>query len=163
MARKKESKYTNWDEVDQAMKDLGELTISKAKLEGELTIKINVIKDEFQVKADGLAEKIKVIVEHIGLYAEANKEAFLKDRTKKLTFGSISFRLTEKLVIKNVKAAIAALKTLKLDNYLRVKEELNKEAMKGLDDSTLVKIGVSRKKSDSLSIEPNYEELRAAV
>lgn len=139
MARKKESTFTSWDEVNQAMKNLGEKQIQVEKLEGEQTIKINLIKEAFELKAGDIKSQIKEIEENILLFAEANKAEFLKDRTKKLTFGNISFRITESLTIKNIASTVAALKNLKLTEYLRMKAEPDKEALKGLDDSTLVK------------------------
>ncbi len=161
MAKKKESIYKNWDEVNTALRELGEKKISLEQVEGEQTIKINQVKECYKLQGDDLKKEIKEIEDNITLFSESNKDVFLKDRTKKLTFGNISYRLTERLLVKNVKACIAAIKTLNLSEYLRVKEEVDKEAIKGLDDATLIKLGIERKKADKINIEPNYEDLKA--
>jgi len=163
MAKKKETTLHSWNEVNKLLKELGEKQIKAENLEGEQTIKINEIKAAYDLKGGELKAEIKAIEENIELFCEANKEEFLTERTKKMTFGFISYRLTESLTIKNVKATIAAIKKLDLMSYLRVKEEPDKEALKGLDDSTLVKLGINRKKIDKINIEPNYEELNTCV
>lgn len=163
MAKKKETSLHSWDEVNKALKELGEKKIKAENLEGEQTIKINEIKADYDLKAGVIQAEIKAIEENIELFCEANKQEFLDQRTKKMTFGSVGYRLAESLKVKNVKATIAAIKKLDLLSYLRVKEEPDKEALKGLDDSTLTKIGVERKRVDKISIEPNYEELNTCV
>lgn len=163
MAKKKETTLHSWDDVNKALKDLGEKKIKAENLEGEQTIKINEIKADYDLKGGEIKAEIKSIEENIELFCEANKEEFVKDRTKKMTFGFISYRLTESLAVKNLKATVAAIKKLDLVQYLRIKEEPDKEALKGLDDSTLLRLGVTRKKIDKISIEPNYEELNTCV
>lgn len=94
---------------------------------------------------------------------EQNKQDFLKVRTKTFDFGVVAMRVTRKIVIRNVKAVIAAIKALGLTQYLRVKEEPDKEALDGLSDQELAKIGVKRVVEDKLRIEPNIERLREAA
>ena len=80
-------------------------------------------------------------------------------RNKKLNFGSISYRLSERVVCTSVQSVIKSLKLLCLDHCLRVKEELDKDKIKELDSNTLTKIGVSIIKEDKLNIEPNIIEI----
>ena len=165
MAKKKESIYNNWDEVNSAMKQLGELTVKKEKLEGEQTIKINEIKAEYQVKADNLLIQIKEIEKNIERFADSNKEEFINNRTKKLTFGKISYRLTKSVKCLNVASAINAIKNLNLDFLLRTKSELDKDAIikheKDLDTKTLLKAGIYISEKDKINIEPDFVKLAA--
>lgn len=159
MAKKRESTLKNWDEADQAMKSLAEKMIQVEQFEGQMTVNINSIKDTYEKTVNPLNAEIKFLEDDIRLFAEANKAEFVKDRTKKLNFGTISFRISESLSVKNIKATLAGLKNLNLLSYIRVKEEPDKEAMKGLDDATLLKIGVERKKIDKVTIEPTFEQI----
>lgn len=163
MANKKQSIYKNWDEVNSAMKELAELNIRKQKLEGRQTILINKIKDAVSKKAGNLSNEIKIIEKEIARFAEQNKSEFLKNRTKKLPFGKVSFRLTRKLVCECVESAIKALKVLNLDSYIRSTETLDKEALINLDKHILVKAGMSVKIEDKVSIEPDYVELASVT
>lgn len=159
MTKKKTSSLKNWDSVNFTLKILGEKKIELEKLEGEQTIKINEIKRDFELKGRAIKTIIKNMEDDIELFCEDNKAEFVKDRTKKFTFGKVSYRLTESLFIKNVASTVAALKSLNLKQYLRIKEEPDKEALAGLDDDKLIKVGVMRKKLDKINIEPNYDEL----
>jgi phage host-nuclease inhibitor protein Gam len=66
-------------------------------------------------------------------------------------------------MIKSKEACLAALKALKMTDYIRIKEEPDKEAMVDLDQVTLAKVGASVKVEDKLRIEPNLETLKELV
>lgn len=163
MARnKKESIYKSWDEVNSALKQLAELNIKKQKIEGKTTILVNKIKESMASRAEILASEIKLIEKEIIRFAQQNKAEFIKKRTKKLPFGSISFRITKKICCECVESAIKALKTLNLDSFIRCTESLDKEALADLDKNTLAKAGISVKTEDKVSVEPNYVELASS-
>lgn len=165
MAKKKESIYKNWDEIDFSLLKLGELKIKKSKLEGELTTKVNVLKEKYTKECSEINTKIKEIEKEITRFCEQNKDSFINKRNKKLNFGLISYRLTEKVVCNCISSTINALKMLNLDFCLRIKEELDKDKIKeaNLDANTLIKIGVSIVKEDKLTIEPNMVEIAANI
>lgn len=159
--KKKESEYKTWDEVDNALKELGELQIQKEKIEGEQTLKINQIKDELLQKASGLDEKITKLKKEIERFAEEHRADFSQKRSKTLNFGKIFFRYTESISTKCVETAIRSLKALNLDAFIRVKEELDKEQLKTLDGKTLARCGITLKQLDKITIEPDYVKLAA--
>ncbi len=156
----KVSEYTNWEEVDQALRRMGEIDIRLTKIEGDMTLKINEIRAEYDTKAEGLKAERKAIEEQITLFAEAHKEEFAKNRSKDLTFGVVAFRIVHKVVVRSKAACLAALKALGLVQYIRTIEEPDKEAMSGLDAGTLAKVGATLKTEDKLRIEPNIERIK---
>jgi len=161
MARKMAvSDFNDWNEVDSGLRLMGEIDVKLLKLEGDMTLKINEIKAEYDTKAEGLKAQRKAIEENITLFAESRKEEFAKTRSKDLTFGVVAFRIVSKVVVKSKAATLAALKALHLDQYVRVIEEPDKEAMSGLDAGTLAKVGASLKTEDKLRIEPNIERIK---
>ena len=159
---KKSSIYTTWAEVDNALKELGELNIQKTTLEGEQTVKINTIKKEILEKTGNLQAKIKEIEKNIERFAEQNKSEFLKTRNKKLTFGTVSFRLVKSVVCACKEEGIKALKALNLDFCLRLKEEIDKDKCLEVDEKLLLKAGITVKTEDKVKIEPNYIKLASA-
>lgn len=164
MAKKTESKYTTWDEVNSALKELGELEIKKQRLEGEQTAKINEIKAKTLEKAGAIKTQISEIEKNIEKFAMQNKSEFLTKRNKKLTFGTVSFRLVKSVVCTCKEEAIKALKALNLDFCIRAKEELDKdECLKFAesDEKTLLKAGITIKAEDKVKIEPDYVKLAA--
>ncbi|MBQ9149480.1 host-nuclease inhibitor Gam family protein [bacterium] len=163
MAKKKESIFRNWEEIDDNLKKLGQLKIEKSKLEGELTIKINGLKDEYSTKCNIISNEIKAIEKEISRFCEQNKDVFFNKRSKKLNFGLIAYRISEKVVIPCVSSTIKALKALNYDFCIRIKEEIEKEEVKKLDSNILAKIGVKIDKEDKLSIEPDIIEIAASA
>lgn len=163
MAKKIESTIKTWDELDFELKRLGELKIEKERLEGEMTIKINSTKELYSSKCKALQGEMKNIEKDISRFCDANKATFINKRNKKFNFGFVSYRLTERVLCSCVDSTIKVLKSLNLDHYLRVKEEIDKEKIKELDSNILTKIGVKIVKEDKLSIEPNIEKIAAGI
>jgi phage host-nuclease inhibitor protein Gam len=162
MARKQLiSDYQDWQEVDNALRRLGEIEIHVTQLEGEMTLKLNEIREDYDTRAEGLKAEYRRIETGIELFTEARKEEFTKVRSRELTFGTIAYRIVHKVTIKSKKATVAALEVLGLGSYLRIVKEPDKEAMKSLDAGTLAKVGASLKTDDQLSIEPNIESLKS--
>ena len=163
MAKKKESTLKSWDEADEKIKRLGGLQIEKTRLEGELQTKVNELKAEYTAKAGLLAAEAKEIEKDITRFCEQHKDEFLKTRNKKLNFGTVSYRLVERVSYTNAESVIKAIKHLNLDHVLRIKEEIDKDEIKTLDANILTKIGVSIVKEDKISIDPDMVKLAAAA
>lgn len=161
MVRKKESTYQNWDEVNNAMKHLAELNIRKKSLENEQNARIDEIKKEISQQGEGLVKEISYVTKEITRYAEQHRDEFTQKRTKVLTFGKISFRYTSWVSVEDAKAAIKSLKSFAMDKYLRVKEELDKDALLEADPKLLAKCGIQLRSGDKITIEPDYKTLAA--
>lgn len=153
------SVYNEWSDLDQGLRRMGEIDIKLAKLEGELTLKVNEIREDYDAKAEGLRAERKKITEQITAFVEDHKEEFLKTRSKELTFGTVAYRLITKVLIRSKAATVAALEALGLFAYLRVIKEPDKDAMSALDAGTLAKVGATLKTEDKLRIEPNLERI----
>lgn len=154
---------SSWDDVNLWLKRLGEIHIATEDLEGRMTLEINTIKDAYAPHYADMAAEKKIIEAAIKEFVEANKAEFLKIRTKTFDFGTVALRVTKKIAIRNVKAVIAAIKGLGWMQCIRIKEEPDKEALDGLSDQELARIGVKRVVEDKLRIEPNIERLREAA
>lgn len=165
MARKKkESIYTSWNEIDQQMRKIGELEIKKSKLEGEMNIKVNEIKNQYDTQSKQISEEIKTIKNEITRYCEQKKDEFLDKRSKKLTFGTVAYRISESVNFLNEESSIIkSLMSLNYDFCLRTKTEIDKEQVKTLDNNILAKIGVAIVKKDKLTIEPDNVKIAASI
>ena len=154
---------SSWDEVDQKLRRMGEIDIAVLKLEGDMTLRINEIRAEYETKAEGLKYERLIIEGGIAAFVDEHKDEFAKTRSKELTFGVIAFRVVKKIVIRSIKATIAAMHALNLEQYIRIIEEPDKDLMVDLDDNTLSKVGAVRKVDDRLRIEPNIERIKEAA
>ncbi|MBF0546199.1 MAG: host-nuclease inhibitor Gam family protein [Candidatus Riflebacteria bacterium] len=154
--------FNDWTEVDQALRRMGEIDIESERLDGNMTLAINEVKESFQPRKDVLINERKDLEESITAFVEQNKGEFAAIRSKELDFGSISYRLVKKIVFKSKEAVVAALKVMGLLTYIRTIEEPDKEAMENLTNQELLKIGASRKEDDKLTIKPNIQRLSEA-
>ncbi len=163
MARMKgEPMYQTWEQVDTALRAMGEIDITLGKLEGEMTLQINEIRAQYDTKAEGFTAARKSLEVEIALFAEAHKEEFARTRSKELTFGTVAYRIVHRVAVRSIQATIAALRALSLDSYIRTIEQPDKEAMATLDAATLAKVGATLKTEDKLRIEPNIEKIKDA-
>lgn len=157
MSKNTENVCNNWTEVDLALKKLAELNICKTKLEGEQTLKINEIKEFMGKQILSLKQQIKETERNIEKYAISNKNEFLKKRSKKLNYGTISFKLVKRVCFGCADDVVKALKTLGLDFCVRTKSEPDKEKLLDCDENLLLRAGVTVKKEDKIRIEPRIE------
>lgn len=154
----------NWDDVDNAIKRLGEIDISTAKINGEATIKINEIKEAGKKEAEGLVNEFKFLNKAITLFCEGQKDEFAKKRTKEFNFGKVGFRTVKTVSIPRDKAKIASLmKSLKafgLNECIAYEEKPDKEKINELADESIVKLGLKKVVKDSFRIQPNIEKIQ---
>lgn len=165
MVKRKESCFRNWEDVNTAMQELGALTAEKQKQEGNQTLRINELKAYYQEKYGYLATRIKEIEKNIERFANQNKHEFAKTRTKRLSYGSVSYRVTKRVACRSAESAINALKALNLDCFIRTKEELNKDEIICCQDKdtlqSLAKADITVVSEDKIKIEPDIAELLA--
>jgi phage host-nuclease inhibitor protein Gam len=153
----------DWIEVDQKLRRMGEIDISLEKIEGDMTLQINEIREQYEEEIETRKAERQNLEEGITSFAEDHKEEFAKTRSKDLTFGLIAYRVVKSIYIRSKEATVAAMKALKLGQYIRVVEEPNKESMADLDDNQLAKVGAKRKVEDKFRIEPNIERIKEAA
>lgn len=148
-----------WEDVNQALGEMVRLKVRINAAEAKMNERINAAKERAEHTITPLQEKYGEIEARVEGFVLAHKQEFAKRRTKKLFYGDISSRVTEKIVVPLKDACVLALKALGLVSCIRVVEEPNKEAMKGLDDNTLTKVGAARVNEDSITIKPNLEKV----
>jgi phage host-nuclease inhibitor protein Gam len=152
--------YNEWNDLDQGIRRMGEIDIKLTRLEGDLTLKLNEIREDYDAKAEGLRVERKNIEGQITVFADAHKNEFMKTRSKELTFGTIAYRIVHRVAIRSKAATVAALEALGLDSYLRIIKEPDKDAMAGLEAGTLAKVGASLKTEDKIQIKPALDKIR---
>lgn len=162
MARKRLSATTleSWSDVDACLKAIGEVDRELGLLEAAQQEQIDAIKAGTKTAAEPLQNKKAALELAIQQYAEANRGEFVKAKTKELTFGSVGFRLSSKVVIKNLGNTLQALKDFGLISCIRIKEECDKEAMKNLPLETLHAVGANLKQEDAFGYEIKREQLQ---
>lgn len=147
MARKRlpGTQFETWDDVDSALKRIGELDRDLGMIEAGANEQIDAIKAASKEDAAPLTAEKLGLEAAMKEFCEANRSEFAKVKTREMTFGSVGFRLSSRIVIKRVADTLQALKDFGLLHCIRVKEEADKEAMKALDSETLASVGAALK------------------
>ncbi len=157
------------DEVNAAIAEIGMLQRERLRIETAMNDEIAAIKARYDAEAKVPGERIAELAKGIQLYCEANRVALTKDGKVKFhvfATGEVKWRLTPFAVaLKNVKEVLALLKAKGLMDYIRSKEDVDKEAL--LADRELLGAsikGVSFVQKEEFSIVPaesRIEEVQA--
>lgn len=154
--------------LDEAAKFLARLGQEQRKID-EINLDLNEKLKDLTVKATAKTkphqESITKIVDGLFVFAESRREELTdggKKKTVDLPTGTFGWRMTPPAVsLRNVKEVLARLKTMGLSQFVRTKEEVDKEAMlkeQGL--ATSVK-GVSITQHEDFLVKPT--ELAAEI
>jgi phage host-nuclease inhibitor protein Gam len=149
-------------EAEALLYRIGLTERSVAVLESEMNGMLASIKDGFEKRAAPLVESIEADVAALHAWAEANRSTLLDagKKTAQIATGEIGWRRTPPAVrISGVKAVIAALKTLGLKRFIRVKEEIDKDAMKKEPDVAAAVPGVKLTQQEEFWIKPFGSEI----
>lgn len=165
MARKRieGTLFTSWNDVDNALMEIGGIDRELGLLESSQNEKIDQIKTQTKESAEPHLTKKAGLELAIKEYCKSNKAEFAKIKTKTLTFGEVGFRISTKIIIKSVADTLQSLKDLALNNCIRIKEELDKETMKTLTDETLAEVGAAKKTENVFGYTLNVERIREAA
>lgn len=154
MARTKvtaEPQFHSWGEVDLALKEIGSLTAVNAEFQAKLDAEIALAKSRYEVPITAAAARIKRLEKDSQEFAEAHREELEQSegrRSKQLNWGVIGFRRSKVLdTLPKLKWSdvVEVLKKFKMARFLRVKEEVDKVAVKtALDQDELPEAKLER-------------------
>ncbi|MGE4496322.1 MAG: host-nuclease inhibitor Gam family protein [Deferribacterales bacterium] len=154
----------NWNDVDKALRLIGEKEIALANIDGDMTLKINAVKEDAKQAAETIAIEKKELEKAVEGFCEANKAEFALKRSKELTFGEIGYRLVKSVSIPRVKtkleSLIKSLKVFGLSDCITYTEAVDKDKLTELKDEDLVKLGLKRTVKDSFRIKTNIEKVK---
>ena len=87
----------NWNAVDDALREIAEINRATARAESTMNKRIDDIKAKFDdAMADGLARKAR-LEKDIEEFADANRADFGAAKTKRFTFGEVSYRIVHEI------------------------------------------------------------------
>lgn len=156
----------NYENVNAALKRIAELSVGIEKINGEVTLECNRIKESRSSEIDKLSNEKKYLEQCITSFCGENKADFAEKRSKDFTFGTIGYRLVKSVSLPRVREKIdkllLALKSYGCNDCIKYEESIDKDAVCELEDSTLVKLGLKRVVKDNFRIVPKIESLENA-
>jgi phage host-nuclease inhibitor protein Gam len=163
MAKKQERiapvALSGWDEVNKHLMSLAELTVQKRGLENKKTELIAEITAKFDSEAAPVLDEMKRLENEILEYVTSHKDEFAKTRTKELSHGTISMRVSTSVKVLSKAACIRALESLNMHDYIKVTKNPNKEMLSVLSDVELARVSCEKKVVDNITIAPKIEEI----
>lgn len=121
------------DECAADINKIGRLSREIAVTQAAMNDEIAAVTDRYTTEFTPLQEEIKSLSAGVQSFCETNRDELTmngKVKTGQFVTGTVQWRQKPPSVaVKGVEAVIAALKKFGLDRFVRVKEELNKDAI----------------------------------
>lgn len=121
------------EQVSVDIKKIGDIQRELTRIETDMNDEIAVITNKNVPTIQALNAEMATLQKGVQGWCEANRDDITngrKTKTANLITGEVSWRTRpESVTVKGVDVVMAALKKLKLDRFIRRKEEVNKEAI----------------------------------
>lgn len=163
---KKEVEITSWNDANDALRRMGELKIDNTLAAAEYQQVVDIAQAALDVVKLPNDKEYADLESKIRAFAARNKADCLgKSRTKKLSFGKVSWKLTAGKVelVNDERLVILNLRTLGHDECVRTVEEVNKDAVLNLGEGVLIRAGIEIKRTDKCTIKPDLEKIKEEV
>jgi phage host-nuclease inhibitor protein Gam len=155
------------EQVVGAIAEIGRRQRERERIQAKMNDHLAAIKEEYEEEARPHNEKILKLSEGVKAWCEAHREELCqggKIKTANLSSGEISWRLRpKKVVVKSAEKILEALKSLGLDRFIRVKEELNKDAILAEPEAVEHVKGISISQGEDFVIKPFETTLEELV
>ncbi len=157
----------NLDEAAQFLAQIGKEQRATDKIRSDINTKVEKLQAEAMADVKPYQEKISQLVEGLFAYAEAHRDELTdsgKRKTVKVPTGIFGWRMTPSAVsLRGVKSILKSLKSLRLKRFIRIKEEVNKDAMLKEPDLAKTVKGVSISQREEFIAKPAELEVEIAI
>ena len=126
-------RYQTRDEVETAIKEIGDLNRELERLPIEQNDKLAAITEEYAPLMNAVKEKLSPKQDAVQAWCESRRDELTqngKTKTGSFNTGEVQWRQRPPSVgIRGAESVLESLRTLGLVRFIRTKEEVNKEAM----------------------------------
>lgn len=150
--------------AESALMELADLTRKTRSITDDLNAGIDRLKENAKAEASALETRKKEITDALGTYLKMHRAEVLKDRKSiELAFGVMGFRASSAISQMRGVTADMSLERLKSGGFsegIRVREELDKDVLRGWPEERLAVIGLQRVQKDQFFVELKEEKLQ---
>ena len=151
------------DEVITAVAQIGELVRERTRIEAAMNDELAVVKARFETEAQPHGERITALTIGVQTWCEAHRSDLTqggKTKTVQLPTGEVKWRVTPPSVsIKGTEAVLQLLRNKQLVQFIRAKEEVNKEAILADPKAVAGIAGITINQKEEFVIEPFAAQL----
>lgn len=169
MARSKPNPHIveSREQAEGTMAEIAALDRKLAALTVAMNKELDAAKEKAAQAAAPLAARRKELESGLAVFAVLNRKELFPDGAKSLDlgFGVVGFRASTKIVQQNNISADMTLERLRKFKFMegiRIKMEINKDAMTAWTDEKLETVGLRRQKSDGFFLEVKKDPLPTA-
>lgn len=149
----------DWAAVDGALRDIRECEHALTELGVDRDRRIDSVKEEYSKMALPLQNRIKKLEGDVKAYADAHR-AELTGKSRKLNFGTVSYRISSRLILPATKAAeaIVTLKAMGRKEFIKTTETLDRAALLRQPVELLNQIGAYIQQRDEFYYDVSGED-----
>ncbi|QIW15828.1 host-nuclease inhibitor protein Gam [Pasteurellaceae bacterium RH1A] len=126
-------RFTTTEQVQSAIKEIGDLSREHTRLTTEMNDQISATSEKYAPQLEKLKAEMEPLQQAVQDYCEAHRDEltdFGKTKTANFITGEVQWRARPpSALIRGVDSVLESLKRLGLDRFIRIKEEINKEAL----------------------------------
>lgn len=146
------------DEVVDAIAEIGRRTRERVRIEAEMGDDLALIRERYEGEAQPHAERCRELILGVQAWVEAHRDELTQGgKTKTIRFpsGEVKWRITPpSIAVRGTEAVIAWLRIQTLLRFIRIKEEVNKEALLNEPDVANGVPGVTISQREEFVVEP---------
>lgn len=121
------------DDANTAIRLIGIDQRELARIEADMNDELAAVRERHEAAATPLRDAVQARIDGVQIWAEANRAALTRDnktKTAQLPAGELTWRTTPPSVaVRGLEAVLTRLHVMGLDQFIRKKEEVNKEAI----------------------------------
>lgn len=153
----------SWEDANEALRQIAEATIALADIEGEMNKQILGAKKAAEEQSKPFKDRVAKLERELKDFVTENRSDMGKAKSKTLTFGEVSFRLSTAISLPRAKEKleeiVRKLKARQMMDCIVVKEEVSKDALKKYGEDVVTAVGATWKQSDVFGYELNLARL----
>jgi phage host-nuclease inhibitor protein Gam len=157
-------------DANEAAKFLSQIGKEKReieKIQAKLNAEVEGLKLSAVAKAKPRQRRIEELIKGLFVFAEMNRDALTehgKRKTVRVPTGTFGWRMTPRSVtLRNVESILKKLKSFGLERFIRIKEEVDKEAMLREPDTAKTVKGVSISQHEEFVAKPDELKMEIAT
>ena len=152
-----------WEDVNDALRQIAEAQIALGDIESDMQKQIIGAQKVAEEQSKPIKDAQARLEREIKAFVTDHRDEMGKSKSKTLTFGEVSFRLSTSISLPRAKEKleeiVRRLKARQMTDCIVVKEEVSKEALKKYGEDTVNAVGATWRQSDVFGYEVNIAKL----
>lgn len=146
------------EDVTNAIATIGAHQRERDRIQASMNDELARVRERFEAEAKPHADTISAMTKGVHLWCEAHRDELTragKVKTHTFASGEVKWRLRPPaVVVRGAEAVLDALKSLGLSRFVRVKEEINKDAVLADPEAVAGVKGISVRQVEDFVVQP---------